>query len=435
MNVKTLQPGQTIMHYKIVESLGEAGMGEVYRAEDQKLRRQVAIKVLSVPVMRDQTARTRLMREAIAASALNHPNIITIYAIEEVNDVSFIVMEFVEGKSLYRILKRGPLQFEQIIDVGAKVADALSAAHSIGLIHRDIKPGNIMITAGGNVKLLDFGLAKCMPNVGQDFSTDPLFASTLTTMGSPVGTINYMSPEQTRGESLDTRTDIFSLGSVLYEAATAKSPFRGASILELFHEIATAETKAPSSIVSTIPQSFDALISRAMAKKPEDRIATAAEFSETLKKLLHSELVHSREPSHEIPTIKQSASATGETIFLVEDNEDNRDMLTRRLKRKGYEVLIAVNGRDALDRIPVERPDLILMDISLPLVDGIEVSRRLKNSDATKDIPIIALTAHAMAGDREKALAAGCDDYDTKPVDFERLLNKVLRSLEKKKAK
>lgn len=110
-------------------------------------------------------------------------------------------------------------------------------------------------------------------------------------------------------------------------------------------------------------------------------------------------------------------------------------MLTRRLKRKGYEVLIAVNGRDALDRIPVERPDLILMDISLPLVDGIEVSRRLKNSDATKDIPIIALTAHAMAGDREKALAAGCDDYDTKPVDFERLLNKVLRSLEKKKAK
>jgi serine/threonine protein kinase len=446
---KALQTGQTILHYKIVQALGEGGMGEVYKADDQKLRRQVAIKVLPPRIMRDSIARKRLVREAIAASALNHPNIITIYSIEETEDLDFIVMEFVEGKSLYSMLKKGPVPLIQLIDIGLGVSDALSTAHSAGLIHRDIKPGNIMISKRGPVKLLDFGLAKWMAHMEEEFSGDARFTSNLTETGTPVGTINYMSPEQTRGEQLDPRTDIFSLGSVLYEGATGKTPFQGVSILTVLHQIAAEFPEAPSRIQPSLPKSFDELIARAMAKEPQERFQSAVELLEALNRL-KTDAGQSQQflrPKLNTPPIPfettmektgRDSSDPGITagtkgrIFLVEDNEDNRDMLTRRLRRKGYEVSFAVNGRDALDQIPSHQPDLILMDISLPLVDGIEVSRRLKSSDSTRQIPIIALTAHAMAGDREKALAAGCDDYDTKPVDLERLLNKMSHWLNKK---
>jgi serine/threonine protein kinase len=447
---KALQPGQVILHYKIIEPLGEGGMGEVYKADDQKLRRQVAIKVLPPRIMRDSIARKRLMREAIAASALNHPNIITIYAIEETADLDFIVMEFVEGKSLYFMLKKGPVPFPQLIGIGLEVSDALSTAHAAGLIHRDIKPGNIMISARGHVKLLDFGLAKWMSHMEEGFSGDPLFTSNLTETGTPIGTINYMSPEQTRGEQLDPRTDIFSLGSVLYEGATGKTPFEGVSVLTVLHLIATVNPEAPSNTHPSLKKDFDELLARAMAKEPQDRFQSATEMSEALRKLQFDVEQFQQLPRPRIltPSIQLQSTTDGRRrdssdpgitagtkgrIFLVEDNEDNRDMLTRRLRRKGFEVCSAVNGRDALDQIPSEQPDLILMDISLPLVDGIEVSRRLKSCDSTKQIPIIALTAHAMAGDREKALAAGCDDYDTKPVDLERLLNKISHWLNKKK--
>jgi serine/threonine protein kinase len=444
---KALQPGQSILHYRIVEALGEGGMGEVYKADDQKLRRQVAIKVLPPRIMQDSIARKRLVREAIAASALNHPNIITIYSIEETEDLNFIVMEFVEGRSLYSMLKQGPVPFLQLIDIGLEVSDALTMAHSAGLIHRDIKPGNIMITSRGHVKLLDFGVAKWMAHMEKEFSEDPRFTSNLTETGSPIGTINYMSPEQTRGEQLDPRSDIFSLGSVLYEGATWSTPFQGVSILTVLHQIAAEHPQPPSTLQPSLPKSFDDLIARAMAKEPQDRFQSTAELSEALSRLrTDAEQSHQFvRPKLMTPPIQTATTKSGRDssdpgiaagtkgrIFLVEDNEDNRDMLTRRLRRKGYEVCFAVNGRDALDQIPAEQPDLILMDISLPLVDGIEVSRRLKSSDSTKQIPIIALTAHAMAGDREKALAAGCDDYDTKPVDLERLLNKISHWLKKR---
>jgi serine/threonine protein kinase len=373
--------------------------------------------------------RKRLTREAIAASALNHPNIITIYAIEETKDLSFIAMEFVEGSSVFAKINQNRLSFEQVLDIGLQVSDALSVAHAAGLIHRDIKPGNIMISNRGPVKLLDFGLAKWMPQAEQEFSSDSLFTSNLTELGSPIGTIHYMSPEQTRGEQLDQRTDIFSLGSVLYEAATGRTPFQGASVLSVLHGIATEPQESPSTLEPSLPKGFDKILSRAMAKDAKDRFQSAAEFHDALQKL--KEDLSRSEPIRREP-LKKIAPTSNAKIFLVEDNDDNRDMLSRRLHRKGFNVLFAVNGRDALDRIPVEKPDLILMDISLPVIDGIEVSRRLKNSDGTKQIPIIALTAHAMAGDREKALAAGCDDYDTKPVDFERLMNKILHWLEKK---
>ncbi|MGH9939106.1 MAG: serine/threonine-protein kinase, partial [Blastocatellia bacterium] len=219
----SMAPGRRqIAHYQIKSLLGAGGMGEVYLAQDTRLGRQVAIKLLTPDAAQDPTAKRRLMREARAAAALNHPNIVTIHSIEEADDSVFIVMEYVEGETLTTRIRDGKLEFIPLLDIGAQVADALAAAHSVGLVHRDIKPSNILITREGQVKLLDFGIAK----VTKPFHTEGGGAnSRLTAEGNIVGTVAYMSPEQGRGETLDARTDIFSLGAVLYESATGKLPF------------------------------------------------------------------------------------------------------------------------------------------------------------------------------------------------------------------
>src|SRR3989304_10468293 len=239
-----MQTGQTILHYRILEKIGKGGMGEVYKAEDLKLGRQVAIKVLPADATQDKKAKRRLLQEARAASALNHPNIITIHSIEEAEGLDFIVMEYVEGETMESMIKRGPLEASQLLDLGSQAADALFAAHAAGLIHRDIKPSNILVTPRGQAKILDFGLAKIVQLADEKLSGQDTL-SRLTRTGMIVGTIAYMSPEQTRGESLDFRTDIFSLGCVLYEAATGKVPFSGPSVLSVLHEIATADPPGP----------------------------------------------------------------------------------------------------------------------------------------------------------------------------------------------
>src|SRR6266851_1941807 len=219
--VSSLESGKTILHYRILEKIGQGGMGEVYKAEDQKLGRAVAIKLLPAGAAQDDTARARLVREARSASALNHPNIVTIHSIDEAEGRTFIVMEFVEGQTLAALIQQGALPFPKLLDLSIQVADALASAHSIGLIHRDIKPQNILITSRGQAKVLDFGLAKIvrpMPEGGQ--TQLATLSADLTDAGAISGTVAYMSPEQTRGEALDARTDIFSFGTVLYQAAT-----------------------------------------------------------------------------------------------------------------------------------------------------------------------------------------------------------------------
>src|SRR5438132_270718 len=238
----SLQPGQTLAHYRIVGKIGQGGMGEVYRAEDLKLGRQVAIKLLPPETTQEEKARQRLLREARSASALNHPNIVTIHSIDQTDGLDFIVMEYVEGESLRAIIESGPLGLTELIDLGLQVSDALAAAHNINLIHRDIKSANILLTPRGQAKVLDFGLAKIVQTLSNEIDRE---ASTmfvdLTDRGQIMGTASYMSPEQTRGEALDARTDIFSLGVVLYEAATGRLPFRGPSILSVMHDIASVD--------------------------------------------------------------------------------------------------------------------------------------------------------------------------------------------------
>jgi serine/threonine protein kinase/formylglycine-generating enzyme required for sulfatase activity len=272
--------GDKVGHYQLLSLLGVGGMGEVYKAEDLKLNRTVALKFLPPDTAFDAHAKRRFLREARAASALNHPNIVTIHAIEEVDGQDVIVMEYVAGETLKAEIERGPLEFPRVIELGAQVAGAVAAAHEAGLIHRDLKPANILVTPQGQAKVVDFGLAKKVAG-----RSEPQSAASLTGAGLIVGTVAYMSPEQTRGEELDARSDIFSLGCVLYEAATGKRPFDGPSALSILHEIATVDPPPPGAIKSGLPREFDAIIRRALAKDKEQRTGSAKELAEALRNL------------------------------------------------------------------------------------------------------------------------------------------------------
>jgi non-specific serine/threonine protein kinase len=285
--VESIQPGQHLGHYRIVSRLGAGGMGEVFRAEDLRLERPVAIKLLPPALARDSEAVERLTREARSASSLHHPGIVSIFAIEETDGVPYIVMELVEGETLQERIKRGALDSSELVSIGAQIAEAIGAAHQVGLIHRDIKPSNVLLTSDGRAKLADFGVAKRVHAP----SADPMAtaALSLTATGALVGTFLYMSPEQSRGEVLDTRSDIFSLGVVLYEAATGRLPFEGPTALSVLHEIALVEPPAPSRMRPGLQRKLDHVLLRAMAKDRERRYATAEELAGALREALSEE--------------------------------------------------------------------------------------------------------------------------------------------------
>jgi len=280
------EPQRTLLHYRLVSKIDSGGMGEVYKAEDTRLGRTVAIKLLLTAINQKLAARRRFLQEAQSASALNHPNIVTIYAIEEADGLDFIVMEYVEGQNLKTLIQRdGALPLRRLLDIGIQTAEALEAAHEINLIHRDIKSANILVTPRGQAKVLDFGLAKLIRTVADRVDSDAPTLTNLTDEGTVLGTAAYMSPEQTRGLALDGRSDIFSLGSVLYEAATRSMPFAGPSMLAIMHAIATIDPPSPSGVRPELPREFDLILERALAKDIERRYSSAAEMAQALRSL------------------------------------------------------------------------------------------------------------------------------------------------------
>ena len=278
--------GRTISHYQIMEQLGAGGMGVVYRARDLTLGRDVALKLLPGDAFADPEARARFEREARAASALNHPNICVVHELGEDGGRPFIVMECLEGRTLHDRLNGEPPGIDEILDLGIQLADALDAAHGKSILHRDIKPANIFITQRGHVKLLDFGLAKVDgPGLVTDSASPTVVRDDLTNAGTTLGTISYMSPEQALGQPLDPRTDIFSLGVVLYEMVARTRPFTGATPAAVWNALLNVEPPSPVRLNPECPESLAAVILRCIEKDPARRYGSARELMDDLKRL------------------------------------------------------------------------------------------------------------------------------------------------------
>ncbi len=408
-----LAVGSNIAHYRVVSRLGEGGMGAVYLADDTRLGRRVALKVLPANVAADPERMHRFVQEAKLASALTHPNVAYIYELGgEDGGLRFLAMEYVEGEPLSVRLGRGPLAFTDLLSVGVQVADALDDAHSKGIVHRDIKPSNLMLTPRGYVKVLDFGLAKLeAPRKGEE-------TQVMTSTGVVMGTVAYMSPEQALGREMDHRTDLFSLGVVLYEMATARLPFPGNTPSETMARILGSQPDAIARFNYDVPEGLDRVVRKCLEKDRERRYQSARELQVDLKNL-------ERDSSErQSPGTGVAGGAQRKLGALLVDDEELARALLREYIGSSPDIEIlaeCANGFEAVKAIAEKKPDLVFLDVQMPKLDGFEVLELIG-----QDVAVIFVTAYdqyAMRAFDEHAV-----DYLLKPFSLERFQKALERA-------
>ncbi len=395
-----LAPGKQIAHYRVLSRLGQGGMGAVFLADDTRLGRRAALKLLSPEVAADPDRMHRFVQEAKLASLLTHPNVATIYEIGQEKELWFLAMEYVEGEPLSERIRKGPMKVPEILEVAIQTADALDDAHSKGIIHRDIKPANLMLTPRGHVKVLDFGLAKLERGPEKEET------QVMTSAGIVLGTVAYMSPEQALGSDMDQRTDIFSLGVVLYEMATGRLPFSGSTASETMARILQSQPDAIARFNYEVPEELNRVVRKCLEKDRQRRYQSARELLVDLRNL-------ERDSGSDLPAVVPERRRI--SAVIVDDEELARSLLHEYLQSTPDIEIVAecANGFEAVKAISEHKPDLVFLDVQMPKLDGFEVLELID-----REVAVIFVTAYDQYA--MKAFDAHAVDYLLKPFGLDR---------------